>query len=304
MAYINPFDLLEVSASAELGAEQIKREKKRLLAEFELNDSVEIKVAGHQLDKATLLQLFEELEDEQLRTHHQKVAQHTRLLRFLQDASLDLFYEGEMPSLATESQDFLRFLGPYFASPFNQRLLHAIKQRDLEETEVLCQHPLPIPTAYQAACFQDSYRHLHQKVEEVDQLSRQIEKGGQPDGRVQEVCDEILIDLLNVLPSYFSGVRDRYGLALEGLALQVQNVHQRVQLSLYIVRQGLKLDVSDDTRRRLQYVLDQLIKLAPMESVIEAIAGGNGSAKKSRQGLWWVALGVGAAVWLLARWLL
>lgn len=304
MAYVNPFDLLEVGAPGQLDTAQLKREKKRLMAEFELSGEVEIAVGEHRLDKATLLKLFEELEDPEQRSYHAEVAARPMLQKFLTEASLDLFYEAKVGELAGLHPDFLRWLGSHFAVSFNRRLVHALRQQDLEETQVLCREPLPIPTAYQAACFQDSYRYLHQQVEEVENLAKGIEKGKKPSGRVQEVCDEMFIDLLNALPAYFDGVRDRYGLALENLALVVQNQHQRTQLSLFIVRQGLKIQLSEDTHRRLKYVLEQLLKLAPVEEFMETLTGTGEEAKRKRQGLWWWAVGVGAAIVLLAKWLL
>ncbi len=302
MAYINPIELLDLGETQDLSPTLIKREKKRLLAEFELNDAVEIEVGNQSLDKARLIQLFEELENEELRAFHLKIYQHQSLHRFLAEANLDLFYDQQIHALQGQTADFLQFLAPHFAKPFNQRLLNAIRQKDLDETRVLCQVPLPIPVAYQAACFQNSYRYLHEQINEIDALSQRMEEGEAPSGKIQEVCDEMLIDLLNLLPAYFDGVRDRYGLALESLALQVQNSHQRVQLSIFIIKQGLKLRTSPDTERRLQYVLDQLQKLAPLETFMETLTGGSSGKKKKGQ-YWWYALGVGAVIWLLAQWL-
>lgn len=304
MAYVNPFDLLEVQAPAQLDATQLKREKKRLLAEFELSGEVEIAVGDHRLDKARLLKLFEELEDPEQRSFHAEVAARPALQKFLSEASLDLFYEQQLSKLAGLHADFLRWLGPLFAPPFNRRLVHALRQKDLEEIQVLCQEPLPIPTAYQAACFQDSYRFLHQQVEEVEGLTHRIEKGEKPTGQVQELCDELFIDMINLLPTYFDGVRDRYALSLEALALVIQNQHQRTQLSLFIIRQGLKIRVSEETHRRLNYILEQLLKLAPMEELMDTLTGTGEGAKQKRKGLWWWAVGLGAAIVILARWLI
>ncbi len=304
MAYVNPFDLLDAPFQPPLDASRLKRERKRLMAEFDLSQEVEISIGGHHLDRASVIRLFDELENHQTQDFHYQVHQDAALSGFLGEATLDLFYDGGVGQLANREEEFLRWIAPFFAESFNKRLVNAVKQSDLEETRVLCQAPLPIPAAYQAACFQDSYRYLHEQIKEVDALTKSIDKGGAPTGKVQEVCDEMLIDLLNLLPTYFDGVRDRYGLALEALALSVQNQHQRVQLSILIVKQGLKLRISDDTRSRLQYILDQLMKLAPMEGIIETLTSDSPDSKNRRKQLIWWAVGIGTAIVLLAGWLL
>ncbi len=308
MQYLNPFLLLEIPLDEESEDRllpQIRQAKKQWLAEFELQDETEIEVSGQRLDRSTLLRLIEELEDPLTRSHHRKIAAQPTLLAFLQTASLNLFYEGDITLVAANSQDFLRFIAPAFAAKFNQRLIHALKQHDAEEIRVLNSQPLAIPPAFHAACYQDAYRYLHAHVEEIEQLVQVIAEGQAPDGRVQEYCDEMLIDALNALPDYFAGVRDRYGLALESLAIEVHNTHKRARLGIYILQQGLKLHTSEETERRLKHILEQLKAIAPMDSLLENLTGGTGkSSRQKNRSLWWTAVGVGAVVFLVLRWLL
>jgi len=300
MKYLNPFRLLELDASPEVSdasfAVQLKRARKAAMAEFELQDEVEINLNGIKLDRETLLRLADELDAAETRDFHRYVNQRASLEAFLADASLSFFYEGDASLLAGQSKAFLEWMAPYFAAQFNLRLIHALKQKDFEEIQVMCAVPLYVPAAYQAACYQDSYRYLHAQVEDIEQLTSQISQGEAPDGRVQEFCDEMLIDSLNVLPAYFSGVRDRYGIALENLAIEVHNTHQRAQLGMFILKQGLKLEISEETRRRLQHILDQLKAIAPVDNIWESLTGGTSSSKEKKKNIWWVALGVGAAV--------
>jgi hypothetical protein len=306
MQYLNPFLLLEIAltdGAEAASADQLYREKKRWLAEFELADETEIEVNGQRLDRSTLLRLFEELEDPLVRAHHRKIAAQPSLWRFLTSGSLDLFDQGDISLLASHSQDFLRFIAPYFAARYNQRLIYALKQHDAEEIRVLSSHPLVIPPTFHAACYQDTYRYLHATVEDIEQWARAIQKGESPDGRIQEYCDELLIEALNALPDYFAGVRDRYALALETLAIEVHNVHKRVRLGIYILMQGLKLQTSEETQRRLQHILEQLQAMAPMDQIWETLTGGQATnqGKKQKRQLWWTALGVGALVFIAIR---
>ena len=301
MKYLNPFALLELSADPEISDADfsiwLKRAKKAALAEFELQDEVEISLHGVNVDRETVLRMVEELDKPESRDFHRFVSKNPSLEAFLSEASLELFYEGDTSLLAGQSKAFLEWMAPYFSTQYNIRLVHALKQKDHEEIEAMCAAPLYVPAAYQAAAYQDSYRYLHAQVEDIEALTQEIASGTAPDGRVQEYCDEMLIDALNVLPAYFAGVRDRYGLALESLAIEVHNTHQRAQLGIFILNQGLKLEVSEETRRRLQHILEQLKAIAPMDNIWESFTGGSAS-KEKKKSMWWVALGVGAAIFL------
>jgi hypothetical protein len=304
MPYLNPFAALDLSpdAFAEAdAADLLKREKKRLLAEFELADGPVIELRGQALDKSQVLKMFERLEREAEWPHHRRIYEQPELMAFLEEASLDYFYHGDISLLPTQPKDFLRFIGTYFAEQFNQRLYHAFRQKDQDELTVLCRHPLVIPNEYHAACYKDTYRDLHARMKEVEGMATSLNEGQKPDGRVQEVCDEWLLAAFNALPAYFDGIRDRYGLALESLALALHNEHQRVQLAIFVLRQGLKLELTDDTQARLKHVLDQLLALSPGEALLDSLTGGDPETRKWLP--WAVAAGGGLLVYALVKWL-
>lgn len=300
MPYLNPYALLNVPPLADSEAETawLRQEKKRLLAEYELRDSPVLTLGGQELDKSGLLTLFAQLEDPERRAWHRVVHDWPAMEAFLTQASLDLYYTGDIATLAAKPEAFRAFIAPYFADAYNQRLYHAYRQRDAEETGVMCQPALPLPATHQAACYRDTFRHLHQQVQELEALAQRIGAGTEPGGDIQEACDEWLIDTLNQLPAYFQHSRDRYALALESLAIAVHNTHRRVQLSLFILRQGLKLQIGTEAEGRLRHLLDQLVEMAPAEAILEHLTG---SGKRRHTG-WWIAAGLGTLV--LLAWLL
>ncbi|MEL7531547.1 MAG: hypothetical protein AAFN10_09580 [Bacteroidota bacterium] len=303
MAYLNPITLLNLDlagAEEQPASEWLKREKKRLLAEFELQDSPVITINEREIDRATVLKLFSSLEDHSEWQNHRLVAERPALQAFLEEASLDLFYSGDINLLQATTDEFRTFIAPHFATSYNKRLLHAFRQIDKEEIEIMSVQPLPIPTTHLAACYKDTYRNLHRRVSEIEALSQKVEsEKAQPGGEVQEWCDEILIDVLNQLPAYFEGMRDRYGLALEELAIAIHNTHKRIELSILILRQGLKLKVSEQTRQRLQHVLDQLLLMAPEASIFETISVS--PEQKKAYGPILIGAGVVAVIWALFK---
>lgn len=302
MEYINPFTRLNLHLAEftpENQKELLKQEKKRLLAEFELHNTHTIELGGKMLDKASVLNLLEELEDPELAQLHKRIFQQPSLLSFLEDSTLDYFFNGDVALLSSETNQFQQYIGPYFSEQYNKRLFHAFRQLDWEEVKMMCAHPLAIPTEFHAACYKDTYRDIHTKSREISQLAERVAEGQAPGAEVQEVCDEMLILTLNHLPEYFGGSRDKYGLALEELAIAVHNAHRRVKLGIYILRQGLKLDISQGTTARLTHILDQLKELAPAESFIESWTSETSGKEKNKS--WWFVVGGAAMVLIILK---
>ena len=301
MRYLNPLSILELPSETTFEAITptfLRQQKRRLLAEFDLSTEPTIDVSGRELDRATVLKMFDELAEDHLRKVHFEIQEMPALSAFLEDASLTYFYEGEVAQLPAQSKALLSYIGPYFAHAYNKRLLHAFKQSDWEEIQVLCQHPLTIPPEYQAEAYKDTYRLLHGRVDELEAFAEEIEKGKEPSGKLQEYVDEMAISSINELPVYFSGIRDKYAMGLENLALAVYNKHERVQLGMFVLRQGLKLNLTPGVAARLQELLDIMVAQNPLidsfETMKETLGGGSG--KKNN---WWVVVGIGTVISVL-----
>ncbi|WNJ16889.1 hypothetical protein [Pontibacter sp. G13] len=305
MKYINPFVALGLDPSKQSDPETLrnylKDQRKRLLAQFELMGTPEIELGGKAMDRSTILNMFEMLENEAVRPYHVSIYEHPKLLAFLEDASLDLYYEGDIHQVQLMSRDFQAFVGPYFAAQFNKRLFNAYRQHDWEEVQILCTPPLSIPAKDHATAYQDTYRQIHHELSELEQYAQHLEQGGGPDAKVQAFSDEMLISTLNKLPEYFHGVKEKYALGLERLALALHNEHRRVELAIVVLKQAMKLDLTPATRERLKYLLDQLVEMAPAEAILENLTGRSGDGKNNK---WVWAVGVGAAIFIIIRWLL
>lgn len=300
MTYLNPFSILELPQDNPLAVEQpafLKQERKRILAEFELEDQPTLPLAGRELDRATVLKLLTELEDPSFRAFHLQVYQFGELKDFLEKQDLTLFTKQSVHQLNGYEPSFKKWLGPHFAPVFNKQLLQAFSEKDWEVLRNLCQIQLPIAPEYQAASFKDTYRLIHTYLEEIRRHAEEIRTGTPPSGLVQERSDELLIDSLNQLPTYFQGSRDNYAAALEELALALYNEQQRVTLAVFVLKQAQKLTTGPDTQARLQDLLAQ------MDSQPTPLFDFSGkTASKSR--LSYVLAGVGTFAILLLIWLI
>ena len=303
MGYKNPFTILGISVDKWAGAsaEDLRRKKKELLAELELSSDQYLHQHGVALSKQDLNDLFEDLEAEDQRNFHVMISRLPSLHDFLISSRLDYFYEGDASLLPTYSEEFLKWLAPWFVEAYNVRLANAYRQKDLDELRALTIHELPFSPELLTIAYRDTYQIIDEHLIHLTATNEKIAGGLQPDGQLYELAEEWLISALNLLPDYFAQIRDAIGEALEQLALSVYRRHQRGKLSLLILRQALKLNVSSGVRKHLTDLQESLFRIHPEEEWKSWLD----QQKNEGVSPWLVAAGVGAiglAVWLLSKW--
>ena len=198
MKYLNPFHILDIEPSTLKGeaSEVLKGLRQRLLAEFELHDTATLILQDKEVDKAAVLFLLSELENEAHRTHHAKIYASLGLRTFLEDGSLDLF-ETEIQEVFSD-KDFATFIAPHFARQYNTRLYHLVKHQKLNDIERLANFKLPFPPKWIAQCYQDSYRFLVYQLKDAKSMDRKMS--------VVNTYSPILA----ILPDYFDTIRNMY----------------------------------------------------------------------------------------------
>jgi hypothetical protein len=261
--YLNPTRFFEKS---DIQPTDIRKARKRLMAEFELNDAAEIELQGQRLDKAALLTWLEELEAGSSLGHHQTLAKVPALLAFLEEGKLDFLSQKELRAFVESEKDtasFREFLAPYFVWQYNRLLRQAFKSKDFEQLQKLNTSPLPVNLKDRAACYEDTDRLFRTHLESLKQLVARMKQGYAPGPEVQGCVDELWIESLNALPEHFDGLRNAYGKALEDLAICLYNQFQRVRLAKYVLTQAMKLALNSETRHRLKHLVSQLDSIEP-----------------------------------------
>lgn len=303
MSYSNPFIRLGLSVDqwSDATVTEIRKKRKEFLAELEASSGNYLHIHGDVLGKHDLIQLFDDLENEEIRQHHVTVARSASLHDFLHSCRLDYFYEGDISMLAGESDEFLAWVAPRFTYSYNLRLTNAFQQKDTDELQVLCTHPLPFSPERLTAAYKGTYQLTHEHRESILSENDRLAQGGSPDGSIYELTEEWFISSLNILPEYFQPMRDAIAGALEQLALTLFRRHERSKLSLLVIRQALKLDMSPTQREALKDFQRSLFDIHPEEEWLSWLN------TQERNGLnpWIVAAGVGVAglaLWLLSKW--
>ncbi len=291
MRYINPFSILEflgLEPTETLNPQSLRRLKRQLLTEFELQESTTIKVNNNEMDKNAVLETFEELEDETLFAYHLIIFKHTFLKRFLEFGSLRFFRLNLTKTFFAQYQDnkgFIEYIRPYFSAQFDIAFYSAILQKD-KITRLLSNEAAFFPHQYEGDCFKMAYRTL---IQDVDHLGDMKPINRQKIKKINLYFTDKYVIFFNLLPDYFFDVRIKLGQHLEEIALSVNNELGDTRLAKHILAQGLQYKTNESTRYRLQYILDQLNSYPEEE-------WGNGTPTttphsfKSNSNHWWIIL--------------
>ncbi|MEM6726163.1 MAG: hypothetical protein AAF598_19120, partial [Bacteroidota bacterium] len=285
MQYHSPLHILDLDTHQDLDRAALKKAKKRLMAEFELQDAVTIELAGKSYDRQAVIDLFESLEQPGLIEHHLSIFKDQQLLAFLEHGDLSWFRSTTVRTYM-EDKAFADFLGPYFAYQFNRILLKGVKANRFGIIRTLFSKPLPIDERFEDDCFRSAYRSLISRVKDLEEIARRASRYRMPKSRYGSFLSSDAKLLLNALPDYFMGIRDRYAMALHDLGLALFNQHRRGRASIEVVRFGRSLKTDPNVSYNLKYVLDQL------EDMTNIWGNPKGGSSNTDYSIGWILFGV------------
>ncbi len=260
MQYYSPFHFIptDLIQGNLLDKKALKKAKKRLLAEFELMGTTTILLKEKEVDKDTVLKIFEQLENGKQATFHLKLYQEPSLLAFLENGDTEVFRDSGKLEILFLQHDFLKFIEPYFIEQYNLALYQAIREEDLDLVDRICALSGFPDISQEATAYQRTYRYFKGRIRDLNEAMRKTRKEYLPDNELLPFVSYEQIELWNILPDYFDSPRNEYALELEDLALYLHNTHRRSTLGVFVLEQGLALNINDETESRLNYLLDQI----------------------------------------------
>lgn len=129
MIYHSPLHIFSDKDIISLDTASLKKRKKELLLKFDLTDAVTIYLKGKEYDKATVLGLFDELENNTW--FHLKVFWNKDLLNFLEKGDLSFFKNGNEISWSDfDEAAFKKKITPYFIDKLGHIILKIIEHRN------------------------------------------------------------------------------------------------------------------------------------------------------------------------------
>lgn len=248
--YTSPYQLFDLSLDATPA--ELAAYKERLLRSLQHYGSEDLVYVKHsKVKKSLVLQLLRELEDFELRSHHQTIFQNKKLLNFLEYGQLN-YFRAPHATWGQYDSDFYAFIAPYFAHQYGETLAQAIRTQNKEVLELLGQASLPRVGDFEEQC----YRYANAYVEDTINALRELQERPVVNSLTKKQLVGYLpnrtIELYNLLPDYFYAARNLIGNQVYHTALALTHKFNRGDAAALLIDQGLKLRLDQSVRRNLE----------------------------------------------------
>lgn len=258
MHYINPFELLEITPDnlSDVDSATIKRAKKKLLAEIELSETDTIIHQDIELSKSDCIRAIDDLDNKDKSEFHFFIYQHKHLKRFLTSGKMSFFDNYQVESIY-KSSEFLDFISQFFSEQYDKILLDNFKKWNQQAVlKILSVKPIT-----NDAFFDKSYKSTHAFIKEIDEeinnISEEIENNKSSyivkkfQGLDSAINEKINVPLLNLLPSYFAGIRNQLAKSICDLAIVINNNHKIYESSYKIISIANNIETDGLCKQRI-----------------------------------------------------
>jgi len=254
MHYINPFHLLNIQADSlsEIDSLKIRKAKKILLANIELNDNEAIGYNGVEVTKSACLSIIDQLDDENKKEFHFFIFKNGLLNDFLFDGNLDFFRYFKFESIYT-FPEFIAFVSPYFSFQFDKSLSQNFRKQNFGEVKLLLSIKPIVHETHIEKIYNSTYIAVKDVESEIIQIIKDIENKNSPyiklnfNGLSDIIYRKVNIDLINILPAYFNSLRNQLAQTIRNLARDLNNepfeqykaAFEIIEIAYSIVTDGL-----------------------------------------------------------------
>lgn len=228
MRYLSPTSLCDCPITSLSDKKALTLQRKKWLAELELNTDGFLVIHHQQLSKTDILEYFESLSDETILSYHSIIAQDKTLMTFLEEIALPpaSFFGNDLPR---DDRDFLEWLSPYFYTAFVAYTTECLRYNEVEELDNLLRNPL-LMTDFDrqrawlqiAQLLESHVSGLEHYLEQSDQTGRLIAVG-----QIARIIGDLNIQMILLLPEHpFAKIRNRYAVILMQISVNVFNRQQ------------------------------------------------------------------------------
>jgi len=259
MAYFNPITLLpDAPSDAEsLKNTDLKKLRKKLLAELSLSDDEMLEVGGNSLSKDDILKGLEDLANEEKAPHLLFLYQHQDLSDFLNEGKPG-FLQNYEEDPAFKEPAFLTYVGQSFAERYNTHMGQLYDGQQIAELNAIKDVPLLADSQHESRAYHRVASRLEEsrvKLTEIKALlDKQVNaKGPYRDnvikGRINEAFS---LELVNALPDYFQKQRNTLAESLRAIAIQINNDFGKALAAAEILDLAVGLETDGLIREKLK----------------------------------------------------
>ena len=249
MAYTSPFKLLPFLDFKSLDLEKINytQLRRKLLAEFELNDDQPLEVDNKTIGKTEALNVLEQLKDPLVLNQHIEIEKNTSLKVFLSEGGMSFFNQREnfdLPLPEVIQEDFVDQLNVlinelYKVSSYANLGLVMTYPLDNKITVLLDKHP-----------YERFYRRVRSDLAELTEIERISSSREQLTAlkRATSIFTIKKAKCINLLPFDFKYLIEGIAIAAINVSSNVYNETKNVKHTLHFCRFVISLDISQEQK--------------------------------------------------------
>ncbi len=264
MPYLSPGTLFGGALPNPLDKRSIQLQRKKLLAELDLNASETIELSGHTWSKSDIIDYFETLQQDDALPYHQAIAEDPVLLGFLQDGRRFLPKDRFIHNPLYTDPGFLSWISPYYYDAFIGMANSCFQQIDDAGLENLLANPLLMTEYDQERAWIQIGNILQNNISLIEHYKNKLpEKTDLGIDDVSPLMSHLYVLVIQKLPyNRFGGIRDKYAFAIMQAAIYTFNKsgHNRSLTEIWMDN-ALSVAVSESIKQQLQ------AKMAEMSSI-------------------------------------
>ncbi|WP_291727853.1 CFI-box-CTERM domain-containing protein [Bernardetia sp.] len=263
MKFINPYEVLELET---LDSSELKKAKRRKLADFEFSDDNTIQYKNDKIHKADFIRVVDELDEDKKSNYYWFLKGHSELNDFLTMGDTWFFLNYQSQRIF-DNTEFIDFISPFFAQQYDKTLANVFQKQDVNLLKKLTSVPPLISSFHIDQTYKGLRKILDDKIEELHQIRVSIdnEESFYNEYNVSQIVSDlqakINIELYNALPSYFQSQKDEVAQRLRNISVSVFNAFHSSKEALDIIQLALELDISSTKRQNFQEDYEQISKI-------------------------------------------
>ncbi len=250
MDFINPLDILELNGRDAISIDnnEIKKAKKRLIADIELSEEGHYNYKGQSITKSDCERVINDLDIPEKKEFYSYLSTNKALNEYLASGDEKIFNHFHQDSIF-KLQEFVTFISPYFTSRFEKSLFQAFSSQDTEQLILILRTQILISKSDINNAFRPISNEIESRIKEIDEIKEEIKEGESryDEDDIDEVIgiieDNFPADVLNLLPVYFQSQINKIATSINYLGLAIWNEFSVAEVPMKLVEHLLKLNI-------------------------------------------------------------
>jgi len=274
MQYNSPFHLLPKRDLSVLTNDDLKRWKKELLLQFDLNKSTTIDINQKEYDKNDILQAIDLLKDRP--EYHWRLYQNKPLLNFIENGDIN-FFKDKLSQQGFYDKPYQDWLAKWFIPAYDDAIYECIEkeeERYLKKLKKICRSKFYLPKSWRNSAYQKTFVFFNNLINEAEEyiLRKNYMTRKDPVKFLPKIHGYISVhyaSVLTYLPDDFEYIKLKYAKFAYRFGIEVMRVHGHYlyaieKKSLYTLGDAFQVDFIIRQTEQSLALMDKVRQHAPI----------------------------------------